>query len=395
MRFTRSLPYRPALVAATLFLLAMPYADIGAQRPPRDRTVWPRGPEPARIQYVGTLASERDIGANISRFAKIRFSITGEKATLLAILRRPHDIFVDPQSRWWVTDMGRRQILRFDPNNRSARVVGASASDDSTLATPLGLTGDARGFIYIADGMRHRVVVLNAAGIPVRFIGEGVLLNPVDVALDELRGRLYVCDSFLHQVVVFNLRGEVIGRLGRNVAGVEALSEAIRRIDLAPTTHSGVPQRVDLAHSKPQRGPKDIDDNRGSASGEFRYPSFIALAPNGHLFVSDVMNFRIQEFDGAGVFIRSIGEIGDIPGTFTRPKGLAVDSDGNLFVADAAFNNIQVFNSKGELLMAFPDRKSADGQLALPEGVYIDASDRIMVADSFNGRVQLYLRLRP
>ncbi len=107
------------------------------------------------------------------------------------------------------------------------------------------------------------------------------------------------------------------------------------------------------------------------------------------------MNFRIQEFDAAGAFVRAIGELGDVPGTFTRPKGIAVDSEGNLYVADAAFNNIQVFNARGELLMAFPDRKSEEGQLTLPEGVFIDRRDRIMVADKYNGRLQLYQRLKP
>lgn len=394
MRWPTVIPPRvvPRLVVSAL--LALPLG-VGAQRPASTKVVWPRGPDPARIQYSGMLRSELDVGAHRSRFEKLRFSITGERNLLGAALQKPHDVYVDRQSRWWVSDMGRRQVLLFDPSRKEARAVGASASDDSVLVTPLGLTGDAAGFIYIADGMRHRVVVLNPAGEPVRFIGEGVLLNPVDVAIDAARERLYVCDSFLHQVVVFNLRGQVMSRIGNQIAGPEAVTAAVRRIDLAPRTHSGAPQRVDLAHSKPTGGPKDIAQHRGSGDGEFRYPSFLALAPSGHLYVSDVMNFRIQEFDAAGKFVRAIGELGNVPGTFTRPKGIAVDSDGNLYVADAAFNNIQVFNLNGELLMAFPDRRSEDGHLALPEGVFIDGRDRILVADKYNGRVQLYQRLKP
>lgn len=384
---------RTILRYAATVLLCCP-ALLPAQRPPTRKIVFPSGPDPARIQYTGSLVSEADIGFGRSVFSRLRTSVTGETSRLGAALKAPHDVYVDPQGRWWVTDMGRRQVLRFDPKRKEGRVVAMGRSDEETVITPMGIAGDSRGFIYVADGIRHRVAVLDTAGKVVGLIGKGELLNPTDVAWDEKRNRLYVSDSWLHQVVVFNTEPKVVARIGKQVVGAAGIAAASRRIDTTPRGHGAAAQLPSDGDGDAGRASSDLVEHRGSAQGEFQYPAFIAVAPNGHLYVSDAMNFRVQEFDVAGAPVRAIGRLGAGPGTFTRPKGIAVDSEGNLYVADAAFSNIQIFNPNGELLLFFPDPRATDAGLSQPMGLFIDAGDRLLVADKFNGRVQFYQKLK-
>ena len=63
------------------------------------------------------------------------------------------------------------------------------------------------------------------------------------------------------------------------------------------------------------------------------------------------MNDRIEVFDADGKFIRTCGKNGDGPGYFARPKGVAIDSDGHVWVADGMQDRVQVFTPEGQLLI--------------------------------------------
>ena len=97
----------------------------------------------------------------------------------------------------------------------------------------------------------------------------------------------------------------------------------------------------------------DLVANRSKSPGAFHFPAFVDVGPDGTVYVSDGMNFRIQAFDANGAYLFHFGFHGDTPGGFARPKDLAIDSEGQVYVVDAAFNNIQIFTAKGELLLAF------------------------------------------
>ncbi len=60
----------------------------------------------------------------------------------------------------------------------------------------------------------------------------------------------------------------------------------------------------------------------------------LAIAPNGNLYVADILSGEIGEYDLDGNLVRMILDPGPGPITTGDPQGLAVDSDGTLYYTD-------------------------------------------------------------
>jgi|GEM_PF-509891 len=343
---------------------------------PGAETVWPLPPDPLRIQYQGELTSQESIGFTHSLGERVRRMVFGGDLGEDILVHRPFDVHVGIDGSIYVTNGMQGSVMRFHPERRDAERMTPTGA--GVLVKPMGLSGDDQGLLYVADPVQRRVVALTAQGDFVRaYGGQGVLLNPVDVAVSAAGDRIYVADSYLHQVVVFAGDGTLLRRIGRDQGSIEEKQE--RRALLASA-----------APGHPVSEPSDLTDNRGNGPGEFRYPAFIDVGPDGTVYVSDGMNFRVQAFDREGEFRFAFGRQGDAPGAFARPKGLAVSTEGHVYVADAAFNNVQIFDAEGQLLLSFGAIGGGPGQLWLPLGLAIDASDRIYVADRYNSRIQMY-----
>ena len=377
---------------------------LGVGRPAAAVLTWPMAPEVPRVAFAGSVSSELDVGKRPSGLARFRQVLAGARTNVRGV-ERPHDVFVDGSHRLYVTDGTARTVMVFDPRAKEARQLGTDGP--GRLAKPLGLGGDHRGNVYVADQGGKRVVAFDSAGTFLRaFGGASVLLNPVDVAVDGAAGLVYVADSYLHQVLVFREDGRLVRRLGRDQGDLARKLKllaafAASGVRTADASHmaggvsdsSGVGMFGHAPKYLPE--PRDLVENRGARTGEFRYPAFVAVGGDGTLYVSDGMNFRIQAFDRDGKFLRSFGTLGDNPGSFARPKGVAVDSEGHVYVADAAFNNVQVFDARGQLLLPFGQIGRGPGQLWLPLGLAVDRDDHIYVADRYNNRVQIFEYLQP
>lgn len=381
MRMSR---WAPAAVAMTLWA-----GPALAQRPAEQELVWPLPPEQPRIRYVGQLSDESDIGKSVGFFSKMKNKLAGTQSSVLGV-QRPHDVYVDGGTRFFVSDGARGKVVLFNADNESATVIGQGGAGN--LRKPMGVGGDGRGTVYVADASGSRVVAFDRDGEYVAaYGGESVLLNPADVAVDSERGQLYVVDSYLHQVVAFSLEtGEVLFKIGKDVDDLAEKREALGAV-WQGGIHGAEPDgEVEGSTTHAGTMPRDLVENRGGEGGEFRYPAFIATAPDGTIYVTDQMNFRVQAFTPEGEFIRQVGQIGRTPGSFSRPKGIGVDQEGHVYVADGLFNNVQVFSAEGQLLLVFGQIGVDEGEMYLPLGLQVDLENRVYVADRYNNRIQVF-----
>jgi len=134
----------------------------------------------------------------------------------------------------------------------------------------------------------------------------------------------------------------------------------------------------------------------GEAQGQFNEPWGIAIADDGTVYVADTWNHRIQAFDPEGVplnswgsFVSTEGGLGQ-PGVFWGPRGIAVDNNGNLFVTDTGNKRVQVFDPNGGFISQFGGGGVEAGFLEEPVGIAVGPDGSIYVADTWNQRIQQF-----
>ena len=69
----------------------------------------------------------------------------------------------------------------------------------------------------------------------------------------------------------------------------------------------------------------------------------MAVDTEGHVYVADSDNHRVQKFTAEGKFLTEWGEFGEAPGQFNVSLGIAVDAAGNVYVSDSHNHRIQKF----------------------------------------------------
>ena len=335
---------RLTATALTTALLALAGCTGTAEQAKKEEPtdlVWPLPPDPPRIKYVRSYRFREDVEERKKLSATDL--LLGKKEEPGESLKRPYGVHADRDGRIFVTDTGWGKVVVFDSKNRKFEFWGESGR--GTLQQPIGVTSDSTGRVYVTDAAQRRVVVFDRNGEFALAMGQTEELErPTGIAIDEDRRRVYVVDTRKHNIVVFDLDGRRISTIGE----------------------------------------------RGTAPGQFNFPTNLAVGRDGRLYVMDSMNFRVQILDPDGRAIRAFGENGRSPGQFARAKGIALDSEGHIYVVDAAFNNFQIFDPEGQLLLFVGSNGKSPGQFWLPAGAYIDNEDRVYVADQYNLRVQVF-----
>jgi DNA-binding beta-propeller fold protein YncE len=121
----------------------------------------------------------------------------------------------------------------------------------------------------------------------------------------------------------------------------------------------------------------------GNGPDAFDRPTGVAVAPNGDVFVTDGHmpndhnSARVVKFSKDGRFIKSWGHKGAAPGDFDEPHDIFVGgSQGHVYIADRRNNRIQVFDQDGNFITAWK-------QFGQPSSVFVGKDDSIYVGASF------------
>ena len=322
-------------------LLVIPLAGCAAKTKVPD-VFWPDPPDKPRIKYLRSLQSKDDVKGR-----SFREMLVGNDK--VQALYQPMGLALsEDRQRLYVADRVWNSVFVFDFKTGDVHTIGDQ--ERYPLALPVGVALDAQENVYVTDTGTRTVRVYDKSGQFLRGIGKDVLVRPTGVAIDTARQRLYVVDTGqndsaeAHRVKVFDFEGRLLQQIGR----------------------------------------------RGDGDGEFNFPTFVSLDPQGRLYVVDSVNNRIQVFDPDGKFLWKFGRSGDHIGDFARPKGVAVDSFGNIYVVDSRWSNIQIFNQQGQLLMIFAGVGTYPGLLLNPTAIAIDRENKIYVSDTFGKRVSVY-----
>lgn len=347
---------------------------------------------------VGNFRVRKIAGGNITTFAGTGAAFYGGDGGPLAQAQftSPQAVVFDAAGNMYLSDSGTHRIRKVDTQGIITTYAGtgtAGYSGDGGPATsarlniPLGITMDAGGNLYIADGNNNRIRKVDSNGTITTYAGDG-------------SGAFGGDNGQAASAQVFGPFG-VLAYQG-NVYIADTGNNRVRRVDGAGiiTTIAG----NGVANFAGDNGP--------ATSASFNTPIALAVDSAGNLYVADYSNGAIRKIAGgtittvAGTGVNGYG--GDNgPATsaqFNSPRGLAVDSADNLIIADTTNSRVRMVDTNGIVTTITGDgtyQFSGDGgppasaQVNGPNAVSIYSTGEILVSDTGNRRFRLLSSANP
>jgi sugar lactone lactonase YvrE len=318
----------------------------------------------------------------------------------------PREIATDSQNNYYITDEYNHRIQVFNSSGKFLFQFGTYGTGPGQFRLPQGVTIDSHDNVYVADTYNARVQKLTLNGTYVTQIGttgvEGdsgsLLYRPRSVGLDA-SDNLFVVDTYNHKVKKYDNALNYLYSVGGFPAPLYPNAITVLKdgtFYVSDTGNSQLLHYTDLGTSASFAG--SVGTLR-TQNGEFSEPLGVAVGPNGHIYISDRFNHRVQVFNSNGGFITKWGKNGGaggyfnfgwLPGEFIIPSQIAIDAYGKVYVADAGNARIQVFDANGVFIKTFGSFGIGNGQLISPIGVAVDIFGNIFVSDYGNNRIQKF-----
>jgi len=240
------------------------------------------------------------------------------------------------------------------PDYHLVKSWGEKGIAPGQFRNPIGIAYS-NGHVYVADSLNHRIQIFDANGRFIRQITVPDQGRPMNIAARD--GKVYAADFWNDDVLIFDNNGILKRTLG-------------------------TPARA------------------GSAPGQFNSPAGVTTDQEGNVYVAGFYNQRVQKFGPDGRFIRQWGHTGRKgyveAGWFNYPTDVAMAADGTLYVADGYNDRIQVFGSDGRFLrkwggpFAANIRGPFNGWFRTPTGIAVGPHGNVFVADQENNRIQKF-----
>ena len=235
------------------------------------------------------------------------------------------------------------------------------------------------GKILLCDPRSKHIIVLDLESESFRTFGAGLMKRPNGIAVDPETNRIYVSDVGTGNVLIFDANLNYEGRLEPDNAEEESSGEGGGLIKPVGLVVAGdwlyvcdIGDGLIKVFDKKTKAPVMTFGQGDLPEEDLRWPTNIALSPDGRLFVSDTLEARVEIFSQQGKLIEVLGARGRMAGQFVRPKGISIDRAGRVYVVDSAFENVQLFDDQQRLLLFFPEKADEQqGALNMPTGIAV------------------------
>ncbi len=277
---------------------------------------------------------------------------------------------------------------------REIKTFGRTGRGRGEFIYPRAITRDAQGLLYVVD-KTGRIQIFNPDGSWVRQIQMPAIEQgkPTGLTIGP-GGNLYVADTHYHRVVEFDKAGKIVRTIGCFGRG-DGQFIFPTDIAFAPdgrifVSEYGGNDRISIFTSDGRF--LSSFASPGEGRGKLSRPSAMSVdAKKGVLYVVDSCNHRIARYDLAGKLLGYWGSVGTEAGRLRYPYDIALLPDGGLVVCEYGNNRLQWFGPDGKSRGTCGQAGRRPGQLAYPWGVVADGKC-LYIIDSGNNRIQIWKR---
>lgn len=166
----------------------------------------------------------------------------------MPLFNQPSDVAFGADGSVFISDgYGNSRVMKFDGEGKFLTSWGVKGNKKGEFNLPHGIAVDSKGRVYVADRENKRIQIFDAEGAHLAtwdHVGYpyGLVISP-----DQ---KLFVTDARAERVIELDLEGKILGFLG-----------------------------------KP-----------GKSTGQFGWAHGIAVGPANELYVTEVLNWRVQKF---------------------------------------------------------------------------------------------------
>jgi tripartite motif-containing protein 71 len=271
----------------------------------------------------------------------------GGLGTAIGQFDSPQAVATDQNGNVYVADTANNRIQKFTKSGAFVLAWGShgtgSDAPGGEFYYPRGIAVDARGDVLVADSNNQRVQVFSSDGtFLMKWVGQ--FINPRCIAVDG-RGHVYINDEGVYRVEKYTEDGTFLLSWGSQGSS-PGMFELHRGIAVSASGHVYVTDWTtrwiqEFSASgiliRAWGGPNFYGADWVSE------PAGVATDPEGRVYVVDKGFGDIKVFSSTGEFLLRWGVGGTDVGQFDQPEGIAIDSRGFIYVTDIVNHRVQAF----------------------------------------------------
>ena len=305
----------------------------------------------------------------------------------------PTAISLDDSSNIYITDSSQSRVQKFDSTGTFIQAWGSFGSDPGQFMSVEDLVFHG-GFLYACDYSNNRVQKFTRTG---QYLTEWYVNRPSGIdampngnicVFEAIGATLKVTDTV--GTPVFEVPNAPFGQLG-NINNSSFLHvDAWGRIYQSEWSYQKIVRRTDFGIPVQEWG------SEGTGRSQFDLAEGMDTDVHGNLFVTELINNRIQVFDSTGSYLGAWGHWGTDPGELWRPVDLAISASGRFYVLENGAKRVQVFDTPNfppvvsVQLPAAEDRYAPGDMVPIQWQAWDDNDDDLTIHLHYTTELRLY-----
>ena len=279
------------------------------------------------------------------KFESVKFECTHIKT--ISGINEPRQIAFATTGEMVVCEWYENVVKVFNCSHELLKSFGSNGSEQSRVNMPVGIAISSYNVVFVVSS--HCVKKFTLEGQLIASLGSQQTSplrfdTPWAIAYNDSNNRLYVCDPGNRRIAILNHDLTFHGSFGwkGTAAGPSQFDPNGISVD-----GRGNVLVADYANNRVQvfnaDGHYKSSITHTTLGKSLQGPISVAVGPDDWVCVAEYSISQVSVFDENHKYVKSFGKWGHKDGEFNDPYDIAVNDDGHVYVSDTRNNRVQVF----------------------------------------------------